>query len=308
MIGGHFSVARSVDKARLMDLGGRATCPPIVAMTSNRIEKYTEAPGTLRAASLPREGQTQGDGNGNGRRGIPSFKLDIFEGPLDLLLYLIRKDEIEITDIPIARITSEYLGMLRLMEAYDLEIAGEYIVMAATLMRIKSAMLLPRDPEIEDEEDPREELVAALLEYRRFKEGSRILAAHEAVERVIYARADFARGPAPAKSHFVMDQTFYDLLCAFQEVLARHEYDDSHQVAVPEHTVEERIVELEQMLDTSERLEFAELFAGLAARWLIIVTFLAILELIRLRRITVRQPRPFGEIVLLRREDDKLGG
>ncbi|HUU45574.1 MAG TPA: segregation/condensation protein A [Acidobacteriota bacterium] len=250
----------------------------------------------------------EGSGNGNGSGKMPSFKLDVFEGPLDLLLFLIRRDEIDITDIPIARITAEYLGLLRLMEACDLEVAGEYIVMAATLMRIKSAMLLPRDPEAEEDEDPREELVQALLEYRKFKEGSKILARQETLERLVYARADFASGPLPAKSCFVMDQTFYDLLQAFQDVLRRNESDDAHDVVVPEHTVEQRIAELEGLIAANERLDFAALFAGLAARWLIIVTFLAILELIRLRRITVRQPRPFGDIVLLRRESNDARG
>jgi segregation and condensation protein A len=247
-----------------------------------------------------------GNGNGNDRKGVPSFKLDVFEGPLDLLLFLIRKDEIEITDIPIARITAEYLSMLHLIEACDLEIAGEYIVMAATLMRIKSAMLLPRDPEAEDEDDPREELVAALLEYRKFKEGSRVLADQEEIERRIYARSDFAPGPMPTKSRFVMDQTFYDLLSAFHDVLSRAEVVTEHQVTVPEHTVEERLSELEVLLETQETLEFAALFAGMGARWAIIVTFLAILELIRLRRVTISQPRPFGEITLLRRSDTEV--
>jgi segregation and condensation protein A len=253
-------------------------------------------------------GNGNGNGNGTGRKGIPSFKLDVFEGPLDLLLYLIRKDEIEITDIPIASITAEYLSMLRLLDACDLETAGEYIVMAATLMRIKSAMLLPRDPEAEDEDDPREELIAALLEYRKFKEGSRVLGEHEEIERKIYARSDFAIGPLPTKTRFVMDQTFYDLLSAFHDVLSRTTIDIDHQVVVPEHTVEERITELENMLETQESLEFTALFAGMAARWTIIVTFLAILELIRLRRITISQPQAFGAITLMRRSNTEILG
>ncbi|MBI3871641.1 MAG: segregation/condensation protein A [candidate division Zixibacteria bacterium] len=240
------------------------------------------------------------NGNGHGGADTLSFKLDVFEGPLDLLLFLIRKDEIDITDIPIAKITAEYLSMLRLMESCDLEIAGEYIVMAATLLRIKSAMLLPRDPESDEEEDPREELVQALLEYRKFKEGAAILDVREEDERGIYARSDFALGPLPSKSRFVMDQTLFDLLSAFHDVVVRIEPDTVHRVTVAEQTVEERIAELDLLLDQTESIEFAALFAGLAARWLVIVTFLAVLELVRLRRISVKQGRPFGELTLER--------
>lgn len=239
-------------------------------------------------------------GNGNGHAAALSFKLDIFEGPLDLLLFLIRKDEIEITDIPIARITDEYLKMLKLMQWCDLEIAGEFIVMAATLLRIKSAMLLPRDPDEEDEEDPREELVAALLEYKKFKEGAAILNKREDEERHIYARTDFSDGPLPTKSRFVMDSTLYDLLAAFHDVVSRIEHETEHKVVIAEQTVEERIAELDGMLDELESIEFAKLFVGLAARWLVVVTFLAILEMVRLRRITVQQSRAFGELVLIR--------
>ncbi|HWO57436.1 MAG TPA: segregation/condensation protein A [bacterium] len=237
---------------------------------------------------------------GAGPSSALSFKLDIFEGPLDLLLFLIRKDEIDITDIPIARITDEYLKLLRLMQWCDLEIAGEFIVMAATLLRIKSAMLLPRDPEEEDEEDPREELVAALLEYKKFKEGAAILNRREDEERLIYARSDFSAGPLPAKSRFVMDSTLYDLLSAFHDVVSRIEHETEHKVLIAEKTVEERIAELEDLLERQESLEFAALFAGLAARWMVVVTFLAILEMVRLRRITVRQNRAFGELILIR--------
>jgi len=246
----------------------------------------------------PLEGQP-GNGNGHGTAAL-SFKLDVFEGPLDLLLFLIRKDEIDITDIPIAKITAEYLGLLRLMESCDLEVAGEYIVMAATLIRIKSAMLLPRDPEAEEEEDPREELVQALLEYRKFKEGAAVLNAREDEERVIFARADLAPGPLPTKTRFVMDSSLFALLTAFHDVIARIQPDTVHRVAIAEQTVEERIAELEELFAARESFEFAALFAGLAARWLVIVTFLAILEMVRLRRIVVRQTRPFGEIQLLK--------
>ena len=229
-----------------------------------------------------------------------SVKLDIFEGPLDLLLFLIKRDEIEITDIPIAKITNEYLALLRLMEKCDLEVAGEYIVMAATLIRIKSAMLLPRDPDAEEEEDPRDELVQALLEYRKFKEASAGLKTREDVELEIYSRSDLGLDAPPSQSRFVMDATLHDLLSAFRDVLARIEPETFHRIDAEDLTVEQRIAQLEEVLDRQDELEFASLFMGLPTRWLIVVTFLAFLELARLRRIVLIQARAFEPIIVTR--------
>ncbi len=235
-------------------------------------------------------------------RAVVSVKLDIFEGPLDLLLFLIKRDEIDITDIPIATITAEYLSMLKLLDSCDLEVAGEYIVMAATLIRIKAAMLLPRDPESPDEEDPREELIQALLEYRKYKEASAELRAHEDSELEIYARSDLAPGPLPSESRFVMDATLHDLLAAFRDVLARVEPETFRRVEAEDLTVEQRIAQLEDMLVRDDEVEFAALFLTLPTRWLIIVTFLALLELARLRRIRLVQARPFERILVARSE------
>lgn len=232
-----------------------------------------------------------------------SVKLDIFEGPLDLLLFLIKRDEIDITDIPIARITSEYLAMLKLMERLDLEVAGEYVLMAATLIRIKSAMLLPRDPDADDEEDPREELVQALIEYRKFKEVAGNLKERESTEREIYARADFSPGAPAARSEFVMDRTLMHLLSAFHDVLARIEPETFHRVEMTDMTVDDRIAELEDVLEDQGEIEFAQLFRGLPARWMIVLTFLALLEMARLRRITLMQDRPFESLVFRRPQD-----
>jgi segregation and condensation protein A len=229
-----------------------------------------------------------------------SVKLDIFEGPLDLLLFLIRRDEIDIADIPIAQITSEYLAVLKLMEWCDLEVAGEYILMAATLIRIKSAMLLPRDPDATEDEDPRDELIQALIEYRKFKEAATGLKEKEDGERNVFARADFSLGPPETAKRFAMDQTLFDLLSAMRDVLARVEPETFHRVEIEDLTVDERIVQLENLLDERGELEFASLFLELPARWLVVVTFLALLEMARTRRISLRQPRPFAEIVLTR--------
>lgn len=232
-----------------------------------------------------------------------SVKLDVFEGPLDLLLFLIKRDEIDIKDIPIARITSEYLSLLKVMEFCDLEIAGEYILMAATLIRIKSAMLLPRDPEAEEEEDPREELVLALMEYRKYKEAASRLKDREEHEREIYARMDFSGDGPPAVRRFIMDRTLFDLLSAMRDVIARVEPETFHRVEVEEFTVEDRIAQVDEMLRAEERIEFARLFLDLPSRWLIILTFLALLEMARLRRVHLLQERPFAPLVILRAED-----
>ncbi|MEW5875075.1 MAG: segregation/condensation protein A [Candidatus Zixiibacteriota bacterium] len=232
-----------------------------------------------------------------------SVKLDVFEGPLDLLLFLIKRDEIDITDIPIARITSEYLALLKVMEFCDLEIAGEYILMAATLIRIKSAMLLPRDPETEEEEDPREELVLALMEYRKYKEAAARLKDREDREREIYARTDFTEGETPSVRRFVMDRTLFDLLSAMRDVIARVEPETFHRVEVEEFTVEDRIAQVDELLQTTPQLEFASLFLELPSRWLIVLTFLALLEMTRLRRIRLSQERPFAPMYILRADD-----
>jgi segregation and condensation protein A len=237
---------------------------------------------------------------GDGRTSVLSVKLDVFEGPLDLLLFLIKRDEIDIADIPITAITSEYLKALRAIESCDLEVAGEYILMAATLIRIKSAMLLPRDPEAEEDEDPREELIQALLEYRKYKEAAVSLKDREEAERSVFARSDFSADTPMVAKRFVMDQTLLGLLSAFREVLARVEPETFHRVEVEDLTVDERIAQLEELLEERGEVEFAALFLDLPARWLIILTFLALLEMARLRRITLLQARPFERIVLAR--------
>ena len=188
------------------------------------------------------------------------------------------------------------------MDSCDLEVAGEYIVMAATLIRIKSAMLLPRDPEAPDEEDPREELVQALLEYRKYKEASSDLRTREEYEFDIYSRSDFATGAPPAQSRFVMDATLHDLLAAFRDVLARVEPETFHRIEIDDLTVEQRITQLEEILVRDDEVEFAALFLSLPTRWLIVVTFLALLELARLRRILLVQKRPFERILVTRSE------
>jgi segregation and condensation protein A len=237
------------------------------------------------------------------RHGTFSVKLDVFEGPLDLMLYLIKRDEIDITDIPIAKITSEYLSLLKLMESLDLEIAGEYVLMAATLIRIKTTMLLPRDPDAEEEEDPREELVQALIEYRKFKEAAGELKKRESEELEIFARDDFSEGGPAAKTEFVMDRTLVQLLSAFRDVLSRIEPETIHRVEMSDFSVDDRIEQLEDILEEQGEIEFAQLFMEMPARWMIVLTLLALLEMARLRRVTLKQDRPFAALVFGRPHD-----
>ncbi len=238
-----------------------------------------------------------GGGNGNGRSaGLQLVKLDVFEGPLDLLLYLIRKDEVNIYDIPIARITEEYLGYLHAMESFDLGIAGEYLVVAATLIRIKSSMLLPRDPESEDEDDPREELVRALLEYRKFKCASEHLREQEDENRGRYGRSDLVPPTKVTRTEYVNDFTLFDLLTAFKDVLDRVEEDVYCEVAVDTVTVEERVAVIETVLTRSNGIRFADLMDDNPTRTLVIMTFIALLELLKMGRIGLRQNEPFADI------------
>lgn len=237
-------------------------------------------------------------GNGHKNGGLHSVKLDVFEGPLDLLLYLIKKDEINIYDIPIARIAEQYLEYLRVMETLDLEIAGEYLVVAATLIRIKSSMLLPRDPELDEEEDPREELVRALLEYRKYKGVSLHLRDLEERNRDTYGRSELVSPVSMAKSELVNDFTLFDLLCAFKDVLDRVEEDVYCEVAISRVTVEEQMSYIESMTERLTGVRFADLFDDNPTRTIVVLTFIALLELLRMGRIGLRQNGPFRDIWL----------
>lgn len=229
-------------------------------------------------------------------------QLDKFSGPLDLLLYLIRKDELDITDIPVAHITQQYLSYLDIMRALDLEVAGEYILMAATLIRIKAQMLLPR-PQTEDEdEDPRRTLVAALLEYRQFKEASGILHRYESEERTVFPAA----GDMPARiveENVQIEATVFDLVSVMGEMLKRARADLRHHVDAEPYTVEDQIAQIEARLLNEEHFLLSDLLGSEFTRALLVVTFLALLELTRLNTITIQQTAHFQDIQILRREE-----
>ncbi len=226
------------------------------------------------------------------------IKLEKFEGPLDLLLHLIQRDEIDIYDIPIARITQQYLEYIDLMRLLDLEIAGEFLVMAATLMRVKARMLLPTPPAGEEEEiDPRDELVQRLLEYRQFKEAAETLKGREERRRLTYERGtvpgEEEAGPLP-----LAPATLFHLLDALNRVLARLPARTVLELEAEAYDIEEKIERIHQRVLVAGRLSFATLLEECRSRLEMIVTFLALLELLKLNRLVAEQTSTFGEIEL----------
>ncbi len=224
-------------------------------------------------------------------------KLDIFEGPLDLLLHLVKKNEVELPDIPIAEITDQYLAYLDLLKQFDLDIAGEYLVMAASLLYLKSRLLLPIEETPEEEgEDPREELARQLLEYQRFKEAATTLLGRELLNRDV-----FIRPPLPAESagkdEAVYELSLGDLLDALHEVMTRADAQEAHQIMREQVSVRDRLCAVLDILREKREVLFEHLFPQDATRLQVVVTFLAVLELARNRMIQVRQADLFSPIV-----------
>src|SRR3989338_3114535 len=228
-------------------------------------------------------------------------KLEIFEGPLDLLLYLIKKEELNIHDIPITKITEQYLEYLNLMELLDLEVAGEFLVMAATLMQIKSKMLLPPDPESQEaeEQDPRAELVRRLLEYKSFKEAADRLRGFEAKRSNIFTRFGAVPELDGGDSPFV-EVSLFDLISAFSKILKDLPKDAFHEIIKDEFTVAEKVHEIFHRLLKEPVVKFSALFKAAKNKFEVISIFLAILELIRLKEVAISQPGHFGEIEISR--------
>ena len=231
-----------------------------------------------------------------------TVKLEVFEGPLDLLLHLIKKNEVQITDIPIATITDQYLALLEELPELNLDGAGEYLVMAATLTFIKSRLLLPPDPdeEGEPETDPRAELVQQLLEYQRYREAAADLADRRILDRDVFAAAgepepvDDPNDPRPR----VRDASLADLLDALRRVLARLKPPASHAIFAPGLSVADCVERILGRFTLGPRVDFAEVFSPEADRGEVIVTFLALLELIRLKVVRAVQHDRFGPIQL----------
>jgi segregation and condensation protein A len=233
-----------------------------------------------------------------GSERLPPVKLEVFEGPLDLLLHLVRKNEIDIFDIPIATIAHQYLEYIQLLKMLDLEIAGDFLVMAATLMRIKVRMLLPQIPDEEGEEagDPRAELVAQLLEYRKFKGAAGHLAGREEEARELFPRG--AAEPDRAEGGGEQPVGLFDLLGALQDVIKRLAAEERYQVGGQEVSVEECIRVILDRLAASGEIAFTALFDAATTRLQIIAMFLALLELVRARKVVAVQREMFDAIVL----------
>lgn len=226
-------------------------------------------------------------------------QLEIFEGPLDLLLHLIKKNEVSITDIPIATITEQYLATVELMQTLNLDLAGEFLVMAATLIHIKSRMLLPPgDDEADEEEgdDPRAELVRRLLEYQRYKDAAAELEKREMLTRDVFARGSLPVEEAPPREF--RELSVFELLSALKRVIDRLPKDIVHEVILEKITVREKMTLLLDKLRAESRLIFEALFSDVRTRMEVIVTFLAMLELVKMRVIRIFQDERNGPIVI----------
>src|SRR5687767_14086794 len=229
-------------------------------------------------------------------------KFEVFEGPLDLLLYLIKKEEVDIYQVNLTQLATQFLEYIEVMRMLDLEIAGEFLVMAATLMYIKSRELLPRDQQVETEgeddgEDPRWELIRQLVEYKKFKDAAAKLQALEARQDSTYPRL-------PVKPTFEQEAprdrgslSIFDLLNAVNAVLKRVSHrEDLRDIFEDKWSVSDKIEELRRLLTERGTLRFSEVFSRAESRSEIVVTFLAMLELIRLKQLVCTQAEPFAEI------------
>jgi len=227
-------------------------------------------------------------------------KLEVFEGPLDLLLYLIKRDEIDIYDISLERITSQYLEYLQAFKELNIELAGEFIVMAANLIYLKSRSLLPRDqqPPEEDagEDDPRWELIRQLIEYKKFKEAAAELNLRALEQERIFVR-ETASTPGNQEPLRLGEVGIFQLIGAFQTVMKRIEArQDVQELFSERFSVSEKIDSIMQRVATGDRLRFSDLFGAAASRIEVVVTFLALLELIRLKQVRAVQKNVFEEI------------
>ena len=230
-------------------------------------------------------------------------RIENFEGPLDLLLHLIKKNEINIYDIPVAMIAQQYLEYLEAMEELNLNVAGDFLVMAATLLQIKSKMLLPVDETADDDEDgpdPREELVRRLLEYKTYREAARQLDDQEKMWREIFWREQAPSVEEVEKDLPLDNVSLFDLVDALKEVLERNPSSRLIEIVPDNLTVRERMNVILEMLEGKDSISFAALFEGSSHRMVVVVTFLALLELMRLRVARVFQAETFGPILVSR--------
>ncbi|MFT5357442.1 MAG: segregation and condensation protein A [Polyangiales bacterium] len=233
----------------------------------------------------------------------PNFHVSLpnFEGPLDLLLHLIKKHELDIIDLPMAFVTERYVEYMQLMDTLNLDVAAEYLVMAATLIHIKSKSLLPRPPEDQDDEeedglDPREELIRRLLAYQKYKNAAEELGARGVVGRDVFSRGipvSKAEGPAP-----LAEVSVFKLIDIFQKILKRHEGKHAFEIDAERITIQERMGQITEMVRDRVRLPFEALFEGYATTYDLVVTFLALLEMAKMRLVGIFQAVADGPIYL----------
>lgn len=237
------------------------------------------------------------------------IRLDIFEGPLDLLLYLVKKDHLNIYDIPIAKVTQQYLEYINFMQLLDLNIVGEFLVMAATLMQIKSKMLLPAEETAtpEEEEDPRAELVKRLLEYEKFKQVAEDLRQREVSQQDVFIRpkTEIPEGEkTQAKEEVYFEASIFDLINAFSRALKDVPREVFYEVVKDQFTVEQKVHDILHLLLVQSEVKLSELFAKTKAKMEIIVVFLAILELAKMKEIVARQNAQFEDIIITRNKEN----
>lgn len=228
-------------------------------------------------------------------------KLEVFEGPLDLLLYLVKQDEIDIYDISIERITKQYLTYLEAFKMLDLDVAGEFLVMAANLIYMKSRSLLPvavQPPEEDaEEEDPRWDLIRQLIEYKKFKDAATHLQQRELYQENLIARNPETPDFSSDSPLLTSEVGIFDLINAFQKILKRlDKQEDLREIFEENYSVSDKINLIQKVMSSGIAIRFTELFASAASRTEVVVTFLALLELIRMKKLRVVQTNPFAEI------------
>lgn len=232
------------------------------------------------------------------------IKLDHFEGPLDLLLFFIKRDELNIYDIPIHRITQEFLEYVNLIKMLDLETAGDFILMASTLMHIKVRMLLPREVDEKGEEiDPRSELIQALLEYKKYKEVSEELGYLESQQRKLSFRGNFSadeKESPPEYEILLKNVTIFDLAKAFKKVIEGLKPQPVHEIKKINITIDEQIQYILDLLDANPELHFISLVHGMKEKIRIVITFVALLELVKMQRIGLKESPNFNDFVLVK--------
>lgn len=230
------------------------------------------------------------------------IKLDTFEGPLDLLLFFIKRDELDIYDIPISSITKEFLEYVNLIKMLDLEVAGDFILMASTLMHIKARMLLPREIDEKGEEiDPRAELIKALLEYKRYKEMSEELSFFESNQRMLKYRGNFSSDLKEAPHEFetlLKNVSIYDLAKAFKKVIEQVKEVPVHKIKKEIVSIDEQVDFIFGMLNDKGEIEFLILVKNITEKIRIVVTFIALLELVKSGMIGVKESPNFNDFII----------